>query len=257
MRYFLHLAYNGARFVGWQRQLNGFSVQQLIEESLETLQIAKEVVGCGRTDTGVHAKSYFAHVDCLNEFNLPSRRDLVYRLNAILPSDIRIFDLYPVPQDAHARFSALERTYEYKILRARNPFQASDTVVMPFSLDVVSMQKASQFLIGKADFTSFAKLHGSASNNICTIHMADWHEDGELLIFRITANRFLRNMVRAIVGTMIEIGRAKYPPEFIEQIIKSNNRSLAGASVPANGLSLVDVRYPDSFALHHVKTVDC
>lgn len=249
MRYFMHLAYNGARFVGWQRQLNGLSVQQLIEESLETLQIAKEVVGCGRTDTGVHARSFYAHFDWPSSVSQVDLVKVVYRLNAILPDDIRVFSLHAMPDDAHARFSAICRTYEYKILSVRDPFYATDTVVMPYMLDVMKMQEAALSLVGKADFTSFAKLHGATATNICTVHLAEWEQKGELLVFRISANRFLRNMVRAIVGTLIEIGRGKYPPEHIVQIMHGKQRALAGASVPACGLSLTAVEYPSNFNL--------
>lgn len=250
MRFFIHLTYNGSSYVGWQKQPNGISVQQMVEDALHKLTACElDVTGCGRTDAGVHARSYYAHIDTEPHIVPEDLNAFCHRLNAVLPSDIRVFDIVPVEADAHARYSAISRTYEYHLLLERNPFKSLYASVTPYSLNLEYMQMASIYLLGTHDFTSFARLHGSSSTNICSLTQAKWEQEGELLIFTITANRFLRNMVRAIVGTLIDIGRGKYAPEHMEQVLLGLNRSKAGASAPAKGLSLTHVEYPKSIFL--------
>jgi tRNA pseudouridine38-40 synthase len=246
VRYFLKLAYNGAAYHGWQIQENAHTVQAELNRKV-SLMTGEEVnlVGCGRTDTGVHAREFYAHFD-LNESLGFWEEDFVFKLNSFLSKDIVIFGLYQVPADYHARFSATQRTYKYYISKRKDPFERDFCLEYTAPLDVEAMQKASRSLLKFTDFTSFSKLHTQTKTNDCQIKEAFWEESGDKLIFNITADRFLRNMVRAIVGTLLEIGKGKMKPEEIEAVINAKDRGAAGFSVPAKGLFLEKVEYPFS-----------
>lgn len=243
MRYFIHLSYNGTNFCGWQIQPNEPSVQETIEKAL--FYILKEkinITGCGRTDTGVHALSYYAHFD-FKEMTSEELEKLTYRLNAFFSYDIRIISIKKVSDDAHARFDAISRTYKYYIATQKQPFNNDFTYYLPRPLNIEKMNKACEKLLTYTDFTSFSKLHTQVNNNNCTINFASWEKEGDLLVFTINANRFLRNMVRSIVGTMIEVGLEKINVEEFCKIIEEKNRSSAGVSVAAKALFLFDVVY--------------
>lgn len=241
MRYFIHLAYNGTRFCGWQIQPNAPSVQETIEQALTKLLGENcSIVGAGRTDSGVHASDYYAHFETEKSIDC---KDIVYKLNRILPYDIVIFDIFLVHNDLHARFSAQKRTYTYTITTKKNPFNAETEYYYPVQLNIEKMNAACEYLIGTKDFTSFSKLHTDVNNNICTITEANWKQDDNKLIFKISANRFLRNMVRSIVGTLIDVGRGKIQIEDIDTVIQCKDRQKAGVSIPACGLSLCAIEY--------------
>lgn len=241
MRYFIDISYDGSNYHGWQIQPNADTVQHQINLAFSTILNQEiNVLGAGRTDTGVHAKKMIAHFDTNQTIDFDKFK---YRINGFLKNDISINDIYKVKDDAHARFSAISRTYEYCVSRTKNPFSVN-SYFLTKNLDVESMKKACKFLYGNHDYTSFAKLHSENYTNNCEVFIANWKEDENLLIFTIKANRFLRNMVRAIVGTLIEIGEGKISFSDIETILMSKDRAKAGYSVPANGLSLVDVEYP-------------
>ncbi len=241
-RYFIKIAYNGRNYHGWQIQENARTVQAEINDKLSTL-VGKSinVVGCGRTDTGVHARNFFAHFDVASLGM--DENQLSYKLDHFLPRDIVVLDLFKVSPDTHARFSALSRTYKYYITRKKDPFAAEFSYYYHGLLDLDGMQSACKYLLLQDDFTSFSKLHTQTHTNICNVLKAKWKEDGSKLIFTITADRFLRNMVRAIVGTLLEIGKGKLRPEDMERIIASGDRTQAGFSVPAEGLVLEEVKY--------------
>jgi tRNA pseudouridine38-40 synthase len=246
-RYFVQLAYKGKNYCGWQTQKNGSSVQSELNSALSTLLREKiNVVGCGRTDTGVHAEKFFAHFDVSDLNLLSSKERLIDKWNRFLPKDIVIKDLFAVDQEANTRFSAVSRTYEYRISLVKDPFLEELTFYFPGSLDIQLMNEAAQVIMEYSDFTSFSKLHTQTATNNCKISEASWRRTNNLLIFSITSDRFLRNMVRAIVGTLLDIGRKKITQADLREIIESKNRSNAGTSVPAKGLFLVDVRYPES-----------
>ena len=243
MRYFIHMAYNGTRYCGWQIQPNALSVQGDLNDALSRiLGETVETVGAGRTDSGVHASCFYAHFDTDKTLNL---QDVVYKLNRILSHDIVIYDVFPVADDLHARFSALSRTYTYTITKVKNPFAFETEFYVPQKINVDAMNSACGLLIGTHDFTSFSKLHTDVKNNICTVTKAHWEENDRQIIFTITANRFLRNMVRSIVGTLLDIGRGKISESQFADIIASKNRQNAGQSIPACGLILCDIEYPD------------
>lgn len=240
-RYFLEIAYKGTAYHGWQVQENALTVQAVLNQALETiLRHPVETVGCGRTDTGVHASQHFVHVDTdveLNELH-------VHSLNAILPDDIALKRYLPVAPEAHARFDATLRAYEYHIHTQKNPFRADFSWLVKESLDVALMNEAAVFLLDYTDFSCFSKSNTQTFTNNCKIESAYWQETEFGLVFCIAADRFLRNMVRAIVGTLVDIGQGKIPPSAIRDIIESKNRSNAGVSVPACGLVLTEVHYP-------------
>lgn len=247
MRYFIELSYNGSAYHGWQNQPNAISVQQVLEEALITLLQSKtEIVGAGRTDTGVHASQMFAHFDFDNEIDTPN---LVYKLNSFLPNDIAISDVFRVKEDSHARFDALSRTYLYKISTIKNVFNTDFAYRLQLPLDVEKMNEACKILFIYNDFQCFSKSNTDVKTYNCTITKAEWFKDNDEIIFLITADRFLRNMVRAIVGTMINIGLGKIKVDDLHEIIKSKNRSEAGYSVPAHGLYLTQIVYPESIKL--------
>ena len=244
MRYFLELRYNGAAYCGWQRQPDMPSVQQTLERALTTLLREKiEVTGAGRTDTGVNASYYVAHFDC--EEPVPDPAQVVYKLNFLLPGDIAVGSMTPVGADAHARFAAREREYRYYIEPRKNPFTRDATWQYYVPLDMDRMNEAAAALLEYDDFTSFAKLNSNNKTNICRIMHAAWTADERgVLCFTIRANRFLRNMVRAIVGTLLDVGQGRITLEQFQQIIESKDRCKAGTSVPGNALFLCDIEYP-------------
>ncbi|MBN2814190.1 MAG: tRNA pseudouridine(38-40) synthase TruA [Bacteroidales bacterium] len=242
-RYFVELAYNGTRYHGWQSQPNALSVQQEIDKALSML-LRENIgtTGAGRTDTGVHARFFVAHFDS-ERLATENYDHLVYQLNAILPKDIVVTGLYRVKADAHARYSALSRTYVYTISSAKDPFNSEFAwhYTVPLKIDI--MNKAAGELLRHSDFTSFSKLHSNARTNICSISEAYWSESGNQLLFTITADRFLRNMVRSIVGTLVDIGRGRLYPAELTTIIEARDRNRAGFSAPAHGLALVNIKY--------------
>lgn len=241
-RYFLHLAYNGTRYHGWQIQPNEVSVQEELEKCL-SLKLGEKIsiTGCGRTDTGVHARNFYAHFD--TEKEISNCGEFVYRLNIFLPNDIVIYRCWEVDSDMHARFDATSRTYHYYITRSKNPFHTHDAYYYHGKLDVELMQKATNILFEYTDFTSFSKLHTQVKTNNCKIMEARFFEENDLLVFEIKADRFLRNMVRAVVGTLLEVGRGKLSLEQFRGVIENKNRCSAGTSMPAHALFLEDVTY--------------
>lgn len=243
MRYFVYLAYDGANYHGWQIQPNGNSVQETLQKGLSTLlRCPIEVVGAGRTDAGVHAKLMVAHFDGENV----DCSQLTYKLNKILPLDISIYKIVPVAADAHARFDATSRTYHYFVNLEKSPFSRAYSTRLFGSLDFNKMNEAAQVLMEYIDFTSFSKVNTDTKTNNCTITKAIWEEiEPGQWRFTITANRFLRNMVRAIVGTLIEVGRGKMTIDSMRRVIEAKNRCQAGESVPGNALFLVDIKYPE------------
>ena len=255
MRYFITLSYDGTHYHGWQIQPNGDSIQQRLQEALSIiLRQPIEVVGAGRTDTGVHAKMMVAHFDTdplpnpsMTRGILPLEGDLVgvsYKLNKLLPHDIAVQEVRQVPDDMHARFSATSRTYHYFIHTHKDPFLSAYSWQIPYKLDFGKMNQAAQVLLEYKDFTSFSKVNTDTKTNLCDIKEAYWTEiTPDQWRFTITANRFLRNMVRAIVGTLVEVGRGKLEIEDVRRIIEAKDRCQAGESVPAKGLFLVDIKY--------------
>lgn len=244
-RFFIHLAFDGSHYCGWQRQENAPTIQGDIENALSLLLKAKTgVVGCGRTDTGVHAREFYAH------FSHPGlspeqAKEIAHRLNRILPEDIVIYSIFPVNADAHARFSAVSRTYRYYISLQKNPFAKSYRWSRPRQPDIEKMNNAAKQLTGTQDFSSFAKLHAQTATNICTVSQAYWELHESDLIFTITADRFLRNMVRAVVGTLWKLGTGQTDLEGFIETMQKKDRSAAGMSVPACGLFLEKVVYPE------------
>jgi len=244
-RYFIFISFKGTYYHGWQVQPHSLTVQKILDEAL-TLILSEKIstAGAGRTDTGVHALVFCAHFDSINCY-LATDRNLVFRLNRFLPVDISVTVIRKVIPDANARFSAISRTYKYFVSRVKDPFNNDSSWMLYGDLDIELMNKASSLLLNHFDFTSFSKLHSGSKTNICQIYHAEWKESGNMLVFTIKADRFLRNMVRAVVGTMIETGRGRITPEEFEKIILSKNRSSAGMSSPAKGLFLADIEYPD------------
>lgn len=242
-RYFVELSFTGTRYFGWQVQPRQISVQEVLEKSISTfLRQPVSLTGAGRTDTGVHARFFIAHFD---SENLPcALPDIVYKLNRFLPEDIAIHRIIPVVPEAHARFTALSRTYRYVISRVKDPFTFETSFLYLLPLDVEKMNEAATILIKYNDFTSFSKLHTDVKTNNCTIFSAFWEQDGHQLVFTISADRFLRNMVRAIVGTLMEVGKGKLSVEGFKEVILRRDRCAAGMSMPAKGLFLTGITYP-------------
>lgn len=241
MRYFLELTYMGSAYHGWQRQPNAISVQEKVEDALTTLlREPVEIVGAGRTDTGVHARQLYAHFDLERD----PGPGLVFRMNSLLPKDISVRSLHKMKPEAHARFDALSRTYEYHVVLEKDPFALESAYFVKRKPDVEKMNEAAKMLMEYSDFKSFSRSRTDVKTYNCRIEHAYWEMRGERLIFNIRADRFLRNMVRAVVGTLLEIGLGKIDVEELPQIIKSKNRSEAGVSVPAHGLYLTKVEYP-------------
>ena len=247
-RYFIQLAYNGSNYHGWQVQPNAITVQEVLSKAVSVLTRKEtEVIGAGRTDTGVHASFFVAHF----ESSEPIDHDYLCRkLGVFLPTDISVQTIFPVDSEMHARFSALSRTYHYFISNNKEPFRKEFVAYCPYPLDIDSMNKAARLLFNYIDFTSFSKLHTDVKTNNCKIMKAEWREENGLLVFEIKADRFLRNMVRAIVGSLVDVGRGKSTVEGFKAIIEAKNRCQAGTSVPANGLFLTNIEYPEPVNSH-------
>lgn len=244
LRHFLEISYDGTEYHGWQNQPNGISIQEVIEEKMAILFKAPiEIIGSGRTDAGVHAMRQFAHFDCSE---LPFTKDeLIYKLNRILPLDVSIRDIHPVIETAHARFDATLRSYHYHISYVKDPFRHKYRYTLWQPLNLSAMQEAAKLLFNYDDFASFCKYHHDAKTTLCKIQKAEWVESPGNLNFIISSNRFLRNMVRAIVGTMVELGKGQITLNDFKQIIETKDRKAAGFSCPASGLFLAEVQYPE------------
>ena len=241
MRYFIELSYNGKNYHGWQIQPDAISVQEKLNFAVSTiLQQKIEVVGAGRTDTGVHASQMFAHFDIDEKLE----GDVPHKLNSILPNDIVVYDVFLVDAEKHARFSAESRSYEYRIWSGRNPFLLDFSwQIHSQKLDIAKMNEAAKLLLEYENFQTFSKVKTEVYTFNCNVTEAYWKQTDDLLTFYISANRFLRNMVRAIVGTLVDVGLHKVSVEDFRQIIESKNRSNAGLSVPAKGLFLTKIKY--------------
>ena len=239
-RYFIELAYKGTNYHGWQSQPNAVTVQQTIENTLsKKLQEDIKITGAGRTDTGVHSEFYIAHFDTDKAIT----KKTIFGLNRMLPNDISIFKIYQVNENKHARFDAKSRTYEYRISTTKNPFYTETTAFIPTNFNIELLNKASKVLLEYTDFTSFSKLHTDVKTNNCKITEVSWREENGFIIFKITADRFLRNMVRAIVGTLLEVNSGKISIKDFEEIILAKDRSKAGKSANAEGLFLFDIKF--------------
>lgn len=244
-RYFIQLSFKGTHFHGWQSQNNAVTVQSELEKALQTLLNEPiKTIGAGRTDTGVHARFYIAHFDTNHPLAI-DKAQFLYKMNAIIHHDIALYNIYPVNIESHARYSALSRTYTYYISKVKDPFNAEFSwyYAVPLNLDI--MNEAAAVIKQHSDFTSFSKLHSNVSNNICTVNEAFWTDRGNTIVFTISANRFLRNMVRSLVGTMVEIGRGKIDGAALNSIFEGKDRRLAGYSAPACGLFLTNICYTD------------
>lgn len=241
-RYFVSFAYDGTNYHGWQIQPNGNSVQEELQKALSTiLREGIEVVGAGRTDAGVHARRMFAHFDLDREIDCAQ---LAYKLNRLLPRDISVYEVHEVPEDMHARFSATLRTYHYYVHTRKNPFLRHYSCELHYDLDFEMMNEAASHLLSVSDFGAFCKAHADVKTTLCNVTEAIWVRDGDdSWHFRISANRFLRNMVRAVVGTLIEVGRHRMTLEQFDRVVASGNRSRAGESMPGNALFLEEVKY--------------
>ena len=246
MRYFLDLSYKGTNYHGWQQQLNAYSVQEEVEKALSIVFRTKTtVIASGRTDTGVHAVQQMVHLDVEEEFNA----DHVHKLNKILPQEVSINAFYKVKENANARYNASSRKYEYFITKVKNPFRYGLVYYFNKPLDVEKMNQAAAILLKHKNFQSFSKVKTEVNNFLCDIRLAHWEEKGNDLIFHIEANRFLRGMVRAIVGTMLDIGQDKISLEEFESIILKKDRREASAAAPPQGLYLVKINYPEDVFL--------
>lgn len=251
MRYFLRFAYDGTAFHGSQRQPNGVTVQETMEQALALIFREEiQLTFAGRTDAGVHAHEMYAHFDIGDEEMRREGERLVFRLNGILPDSIAIFDIYPVKENAHARFDAVRRTYEYHIIDHKDPFLCKQATRVRPGLDFAAMNESAKLLIGKQDFASFCRTNTDVKTTICDLKQAEWKElDNGHAVFTISADRFLRNMVRAVVGTLFEIGRGKMTKEQFAEVITQHNRCAAGDSAPAEGLFLTHIEYPEEIFL--------
>ncbi|OEK02039.1 tRNA pseudouridine(38-40) synthase TruA [Roseivirga sp. 4D4] len=247
MRYFIDISYNGSNYRGWQVQANAHTVQGEFQACLsKVLRVPTEIMGSGRTDTGVHAKQQIAHFD--NDQHLDTV-DLVYKLNSILPPDIAVNEVREVKHDAHTRFDAIERAYQYFINPQKSPFYVGQSYYFSQPLDLDLMNEAAKELLGEQDFESFSKVKTEVNNFICTITQAEWIVENDQLVFHVRANRFLRGMVRALVGTLLDVGQQKLTVEEFVNIIKAKDRKVAGRAVPPHGLFLTEVKYPESIYL--------
>ncbi len=248
-RYFIQLSYNGTAYHGWQIQKNTLlTIQQVLNEMLsKLLNEAIFIAGCGRTDAGVHATEYFAHFDCtINDLHI-NQDKWIFKFNHALPADIAIQKIIRVNEKSNARFDAVSRTYHYIITRKKDPFQINKACFLYGLINMEEMNKATKILFDHIDFSAFAKSNTQNLSNNCKIYKAEWKEEKDLLIFTISANRFLRNMVRAIVGTLLDVGKGKISIEEFNKIIGSKTRSKAGFSAHACGLYLTKVEYPKNY----------
>ena len=244
MRYFICLSYNGTHYHGWQAQENARTVQDMLNRALSVLLKEDiQTVGAGRTDSGVHARNYIAHFDSERLALLSEQMNIVYKLNGILPDDICVHRIVTMHDTAHARFDAVLRTYKYYIHRTPNPFAHEFSVYIPYNLDIEKMNEAAARLYEYEDFSAFARLHSNNKTNICKVIQAIWEETPDGLVFTIAADRFLRNMVRAVVGTLLEVGRGKISVADFVRIIERRERGAAGTSAPAKGLFLEEISY--------------
>lgn len=248
-RYFIQLSYNGTAYHGWQIQENTYrTVQQVLNEMLSRLLNEPIVItGCGRTDTGVHASEYFAHFDSTIEDLEINQHKWIFKFNFALPADIAIQKIISVKEKSNARFDAISRTYQYIINKKKDPFQIDMSCFLYGPLNIEEMNKATKILFDHIDFSAFAKTNTQNLSNNCKIYKAEWKEENDSLIFTISANRFLRNMVRAIVGTLLNVGKGKISIEQFNEIIESKTRSKAGFSAHACGLYLTKVEYPQNY----------
>jgi tRNA pseudouridine38-40 synthase len=247
-RFFIELSYDGTNYHGWQTQPNATTVQEVLNKALTTiLRQPVETVGCGRTDTGVHAKEFFAHFDVegliVDSLWSVVKEGLIRSVNAILSFDIAIKDIKPVGPTAHARFDATLRSYEYRIHFNKDPFKHGYSWLLRDEPDIDLMNQAAKIIMEYTDFSCFSKSNTQVKTNNCKITNAEWVKTGGAIVFRISADRFLRNMVRAIVGTLLQVGKKEIEPYQVRAVIQSKNRSKAGISVPACGLYLTEVKY--------------
>lgn len=242
-RYFIQLSYKGTHFKGYQVQPNQTTVQGDLEKALSTLhQQSIEVVGCGRTDTGVHASDYVIHADLPKSWE---EEHLVFKMNCLLSKDIAVKKVVEVTEEGHARFSATKRSYHYFIHEKKNPFLTETSWLLKQELDLDKMNEAAKHILGVQDFSSFCKVGSDVTHHMCEVYDCYFERvDAQQIRLTISANRFLRNMVRAVVGTLVEVGLGRMEPQMVKQIIESKNRSKAGASAPAEGLFLCDIHYP-------------
>lgn len=249
-RYFIQLSYNGTGFCGWQFQPGVPTIQETLNQKISMLLREEiECVGCGRTDSGVHARKFYAHFDC-SLAGLETEEKVIFRLNKILPPGIAVQKIFSMKEgNAHARFAALSRSYEYHITNIKDPFGADLSWEYHEKLDVERMNEAARIIPSYDDFIAFSKTGGDNKTTFCKVTVSEWKQEENRLVYHISANRFLRNMVRAIVGTLVEVGRGKIEPDEVHRIIQSKKRSQAGQSVPAEGLFLTDVKYPDEYCL--------
>ena len=242
MRYFIEFSYKGTAYNGWQKQNNALGVQQVLEEALaKILRLPVEMTGSSRTDTGVHAEQQFAHFDlpeALSDVEL-----LIYKMNGLIPRDIAVRRIIPVADDMNSRFAATHRKYEYRMTKRKNPFLTDLSYLLKGEVDIAAMNEAAALLLKYNDFESFSKIHTQVNNFRCNITEAFWVSSEDKLVFHIKANRFLRGMVRALVGTLLDVGRGKKTVADFEQVILAKNRKMAGAQAPAEGLFLVEVGY--------------
>lgn len=249
MRFFIEFEYNGAAYHGWQIQPNAISVQGVLDKALSTvLRTPIYTTGAGRTDTGVHARVMVAHFDIEPEEQLDVNK-LAFKLNSILPADIAVHWIRPVRDDAHARFDATSRAYEYWVTEHKSAFTRGLVTRLPYSLNYQAMNEAAAILLEEKDFASFCKAHADCKTTLCDVRQAIWEQRGDCWVFTIEADRFLRNMVRATVGTLVEIGRGRMSKDELRQVLHDKNRSSAGESMPADGLYLVKITYPNDIFL--------
>lgn len=242
MRFLFEISYLGTAYSGWQSQLNATGIQQIVEKCLGTVLRHKlSIVGSGRTDTGVHCVQQFFHVDIDKPFE---REKLIAQMNSFLPPDIAIRTISQIKPDASARYDAVERSYEYVITRRKDPLRKGLSFHYFKEIDLKTMNKAAALLVGTHDFEAFSKVKTDVNHFICTVKEAEWNQKGDLLVFNITANRFLRGMVRAVVGTLLDTGTGKISLKAFQDILKSKDRKKAGMNVPAEGLFLTKVKYP-------------